>query len=124
PRANKFALRKPSPESLTGPNSFAASACPGQKRERGSVLEVLRRRPVARIDRVLQELLLVIRPELAHVRIRIDDGLDEAYLIALDLADVDVAHDVAVHVEGHGPAHRFRLDPSQRFHQSMLVLDL
>src|SRR2546425_598957 len=87
-------------------------------------LDVLRRRPVARIHRVLQELLLVIRPELAHVRIRVDDRIDQASFLALDLADIDIAYDVAVHVEGHRPTRRFGLDRAQRLHEGMLVLDL
>src|SRR3954467_5509974 len=56
--------------------------------------QVLRRRPVARVHRVLQELLRIVGPELADVRIRVDDGVRQAAGPALDLADVDVAHHV------------------------------
>src|ERR1700682_1357510 len=39
-------------------------------------LQILRRRVVARIDRVLQELVLIVGPELAHVWIGLDHGVD------------------------------------------------
>src|SRR5581483_11394052 len=69
---------------------------------RRSRLEVLRRRPVARVHRVLQELVGVVGPELAHVRIGLDHRVDQPPLLARHLADVDVADDVAVLVESDG----------------------
>src|SRR5262249_44353655 len=66
----------------------------------GSGLEVLRGRPVARVHRILQEFLRIVGPELAHVRVRVDNRVDEAPLLALDLPDVDIPDDVAVFVEG------------------------
>ena len=63
------------------------------------LLEILRRRIVARVDRVGQEFLLVVGPELADVRIGLDDRVDELAVLALAFADEDVADDVAVVVE-------------------------
>src|SRR5262245_32571988 len=37
----------------------------------------LERGIVARVDRLRQEPLLVVRPELAHFRVRLDHGVDE-----------------------------------------------
>src|SRR5919206_2450618 len=54
------------------------------------LFQVLRRRPVARIHRVLQELLGLVLPELADVRVGMDHPVNEALVLALDLADVDV----------------------------------
>src|SRR5712675_1451363 len=53
-------------------------------------LEILRGRPVARVHRILQELLRLVGPELAHVRIGLDDPVHQPSVLALDLADVDV----------------------------------
>src|SRR4029450_10355648 len=63
------------------------------------LLEVLRRRVVARIDRILQELVLLIGPELAHIGIGLDHRVDVTPVLLLDLADIDVADDVAEVVE-------------------------
>src|SRR5947208_16937722 len=54
-------------------------------------LQVLRRREVARVHRVLQELLRVIRPELAHVRVSVDHAVHQAPVLAPHLPTVDVA---------------------------------
>src|SRR5437870_9884039 len=40
-------------------------------------LQILRRRIIARVDRVLQELVLAVGPELADVRIGLHDRVDE-----------------------------------------------
>src|SRR5712671_7954760 len=72
--------------------------------------QVLRRRPVARIHRVLEKLLGLVGPELADVGIRVDDPVDQPALLALHLADVDVAYDVAVLVEAHRAAAGIHLD--------------
>src|SRR5215510_13994507 len=66
--------------------------------------EVLVGREVPRIHRVLQELVRLVRPELAHVRVGVDHPVHQPALLALDLADVDVADHVAVLVELHGAA--------------------
>src|SRR3989442_12045532 len=59
-------------------------------------LQVLRRREVARVHRVLQELLRLLDPELAHVGVGVDPAFHQASVPALHLSDVDVADDVAV----------------------------
>src|SRR5713226_5040668 len=61
-------------------------------------LQIFRRREVARVHRVLQELLRVVGPELAHVGIGVDHAVHQAPVLALHLADVDVADHVAVFV--------------------------
>src|SRR6266545_6452546 len=89
------------------------------------LLEVLRRRVVARIDRVLQELVLFIGPELAHIGIGLDHRVDIAPVLLLDLADIDVADDVAELVEPHRAAQgvrHFRL--SQCLHERFFVFGL
>src|SRR5262249_33038466 len=57
--------------------------------DRGLLLEILCRRVVARIDRVLQELVLLVGPELADVGIGLDHLVDVSPILLLDLADVD-----------------------------------
>src|ERR1043165_5406157 len=52
------------------------------------LLEVLCRRPIPRVHRVLQELLGLVGPELAHVRVGVDDAVHQPPVLALDLADV------------------------------------
>src|SRR3954453_18972707 len=54
-------------------------------------LQVLGRREIPRVHRVLQEGLRVVRPELAHVRVRMDHPVHQPAVLAFDLADVDVA---------------------------------
>src|SRR5438552_12705446 len=51
---------------------------------------VLTRRELPRVHGLLQELLRVVLPELAHMRVRVDDGVLQLAADALDLADVDV----------------------------------
>src|SRR5437763_16463021 len=53
-----------------------------------SWLQILCRRVVARIDRIFQELILAVGPELAHVGIGLDDRIDVFSVLFLDLADV------------------------------------
>src|SRR3954467_11445439 len=48
-------------------------------------LKILGGRPVARIHRVLEELIGLVGPELAHVRIGVDHRVDEAPFLARDL---------------------------------------
>src|SRR5437868_4579737 len=68
-------------------------------------LDVLVPRPsFAVVDRLFQELVRVVGPELADVRIGLDDGVDELAALLFDLADVDVADHVAVLVERHRAA--------------------
>src|SRR5689334_8662952 len=67
-------------------------------------LEILRRRPVARVDRILEEVPLLVGPELAHVQVGVDDAVHQPALLALDLADVHVPDDVAEVIEVHRSA--------------------
>src|ERR1041384_7167486 len=60
---------------------------------------VLHRRVVARIDRLREELLLVVGPELADVVIGLDRLVDELAVRLLDPPDVEVADHVAEMVE-------------------------
>src|SRR5215813_3075448 len=82
-------------------------------------------REVPRIDRLLQELLGVVLPELAHGRVRVDDGVLQLAADALDLADVDVLGRVAVGVHLHRAARR-SWRPCARWRSPMrrAVLDL
>ena len=66
----------------------------------------LQRRIVARVDRLRQEPLLVVGPELADVRVGLDRRVDELAVLALAAADVEVADDVAEMVEVERPARR------------------
>src|SRR5215510_6908268 len=80
---------------------------PESPQQNGSHLfQILRRRIIARIDRLRQEPLLVVGPELTDIRVGLDDGIDELSALALALADKDVADDIAVAVEANRPARR------------------
>src|SRR5262249_5840746 len=61
---------------------------------------------ITRVDRLRQEPLLVVRPELAHLRIRLDRGVDELAALLLAAADIEAPDDVAEVVEGKWPAWR------------------
>src|SRR5262249_28122637 len=61
-------------------------------------------RPVARVDRVLQEVLGSVRAELRHAGEGVDDGVLQLAVHTLDTTHVDVLDRVAVVVEAHGPA--------------------
>src|SRR5882672_10782249 len=91
---------------------------------RGSRLQVLGGRPIARIHRVLQELFRLVGPELAHVRVGMDDAVHEAPVLAFDLADVNAADHVSVFVECNRPPGGLDLDAAHRLHESRLVLDV
>src|SRR5947209_3001116 len=80
--------------------SRAASRPPQDEAQ--SWLDVLVLRPsLAIVDGLLEKFLRIIGPELAHIRIGLDHGVDELAVLLLDLADVDVADHVAVFVEAH-----------------------
>src|SRR6266446_7565463 len=69
-------------------------------------LQIPSRRIVAGVDGTGQEFLLLIGPELADVRVALDHRIDELPVLALALANEDVADDVAEVVELHRPARR------------------
>src|SRR5262245_41662998 len=62
------------------------------------------RRVITRVHRLRQEPLLVIRPELAHFRVRLDRGVDQLVALLLATPDVEAPDDVAKVVEGERPA--------------------
>src|SRR6266850_4251138 len=77
------------------------------------------------IDRLLEELLRVVLPELAHVRVRVDDRVLQLAVHALDLADVDVLRRVAVGVHLHRAPRRVGdLHLAQGRHERGAVLHL
>src|SRR5712671_5423766 len=81
-------------------------------------------RKIARVDRIRQELLRLVGPELACVRISLRDGIDQLAVAALDLADEERHDRVAVLVEpplAARVAHHAGI--AQRLHEGFLVLD-
>src|SRR5262249_49643861 len=100
------------------------AGCPGPLDPFLLGFEVLRRRPIARIHRVLEEVRLLVRPELADVRVGVDDGVHKAPVLALHLADVDAADDVPEVVELDRTARGVDGDRAHRLHERLLVLDL
>src|SRR5262249_4675922 len=88
--------------------------------------EIFSTRPgFAVVDRVLEELVGIVGPELADVRIGLDHRIDQLAALLLDLADIDVTDHVAVFVEAHRTAAGFDLVArAQRGLQRVLVLDL
>src|SRR6516164_3741637 len=93
-------------------------------------------REVPAVDRLLEELVLAELPELADVRIGLDDGVPKLllvvaeHLLLLDLLDVDVLHRVAHLVDGDGTAQRIQLQRGDLLHEflgagevALVVLD-
>src|SRR6266852_5598563 len=100
------------------------AGCPGPVFLPCLRLEILRGRPVARVHRILQELLRLVGPELAHVRVGVDDAVHEAPVLALDLADIHAPDHVAVAIEGHRSPRGVDLDGAHGLHERGLVLDV
>src|SRR6185437_12347068 len=69
------------------------------RRLRGSSSSRFERRVVARIDGLLEELLLVVGPELAHVMVRLDRLIDQLAVRLFEMANVEIADHVAEMVE-------------------------
>src|SRR5262245_20331946 len=85
----------------------------------------LERRVVPRVHGLGQEPLLVVRPELAHVRVGLDRGVDELAVLLLALSDVEVADHVAEVVEAERPAWRVgEGEPAHRLDQGLAVVGL
>src|SRR5262249_32528942 len=88
------------------------------KRSRGSLISssaVLARRKIARVDGLLEEVVGIVLPELAHRRERVDHRVLKLAAHPLDLPHVDVLHGVAVAVDGHRAARGLpELDVAQR----------
>src|SRR3982750_77141 len=89
------------------------------------LLEVRRFRGLARVHRLRQERLRIVLPELRDVRVRLDDGVLQAPVLALPLADVDRHDGIAVLVDLDRPAEALGdVERAQRLHEAVLVLDL
>src|SRR5262245_40317007 len=71
-----------------------------------SARSALQGRIVTRVHRLGEEPLLVVRPELADLGIRLDRRVDELVALALGAPDVERAHDVAEAIEGERAARR------------------
>src|SRR5215212_2538215 len=88
-------------------------------------LQVLGRRVVARIDRLLQELRRRVGPELADLGVGLDGGVDEVAPFSLAAAHEHRADDVAALVEGDRAARRvFERQAVQRLAERLLVVRL
>src|SRR5438552_13727215 len=72
----------------------------------GGPASALQRRIIPRVHRLREEPLLVVRPELAHLRIGLDRRVDELVALPLGPPDVEIADDVAEAVEGERSARR------------------
>src|SRR6266852_6701504 len=80
---------------------------------------------VSRIERLLQKLLRVVLPELAHRRVGEDHAVLEVAAHALDLPHVDVLDGIAPAVDDHGAAGEvLQLDLPQGGQERLAVLDL
>src|SRR5262249_23109136 len=66
-----------------------------------ALLKIFAWREVTREHRLLNELLWIVCPELAHLRIRLDDGVGEFSVYPRHFTDVNVQHGRAVFVEPH-----------------------
>src|SRR6266571_1646154 len=102
------------------PAALGCSPAPPRPRRSG-----LQRRIVARVDRLREKPLLVVGPELAHVRIGLDRRVDELVALPLAFPDIEVPDDVAEVVEVERPARRIgELHGAQRFDERLLVVGL
>src|SRR6185369_17417335 len=98
--ADRRKRRPPSVMLLIASNSV--TLMPGGPRARSA----LQRRIVARVHRLGEEPLLVVGPELADLRVRLDRRVDELVALLVDPPDVAVADDVAEVIEAEGAAGR------------------
>src|SRR6266542_6913589 len=69
-------------------------------------VSALQRGIVTGVDGLREEPLLLVGPELTHLRIRLDRGVDELVALLLDAPDVEVPDDVAEVIEGERAARR------------------
>src|SRR5437588_10695344 len=78
------------------------------------------RREIAAVDRLLEERLLAVLPELADVRVGLDHGVPQLllvvteHLLLLDLLVIDVLDRIAELVEADRTMRRFQLECSHR----------
>src|SRR5882724_12827197 len=88
------------------PSVMLLTASSSQRLTLGGLRSAFQRRVIARVHRLRQEPLLVVRPELADLGIGLDGGVHEPVALPLAPPDVEGAHDVAEPVEGEGAARR------------------
>src|SRR5438105_13615978 len=88
------------------PSVMLLTASTNQRLIAPAARSALERRKVPGVDRLREEPLLVVRPELAHLGIRLDGRVDQLVALALAAPDVEVADDVAEAVEVERPARR------------------
>src|SRR5262245_24545842 len=88
-----------SPMRTTSPGCARSYAATKPRRSARLISAVPTRRMRSRIGWRLEEVRLGIRPELTHVLDRLDHGVLEAAVFALDATDVDVVHGLPVLVE-------------------------
>src|SRR5437588_8574029 len=78
------------------------------------------RREIAAVDRLLEERLLAVLPELADVRVGLDHGVPQLllvvteHLLLLDLLDIDVLDRIAELVEADRTTRRVQLETCHR----------
>src|SRR5205823_1458315 len=82
-------------------------------------------RVVARVHGLREEPLLVVGPELAHVRVRLDGGVDQLVALLLAAPNVEAPHHVAEMIEGERPARGVgERDAPERLAEGLTVLAL
>src|SRR6266446_281548 len=97
----------------------------GRGQGEGRLSAVLARRVVPRVEGLLQELLRVVLPELAHRRVGEDHAVLEMAAHTLDLAHVDVLDGIAPAVDDDGAAREvLQLDLPEGGQERLAVLDL
>src|SRR5262252_2230611 len=106
--------------------NYVARVLRGEQRTASSLLlQILRRRKVARIDRLCQKFLFVVGPELAHVGIGLDHRVDEFTVLPFTFANEHGADDVAEMVEMEGAARSVgQRDAVQRLRERLAVVGL
>src|SRR5579875_2063283 len=104
-RANSRANASPRPDGATGgSNDHLIVSAEAKSCAVGRILfQIFTRREVARKDRLLNRFGGIIGPELADLRIGLDDRVDKLAVHARDLADVDVEDRGAVLIESDRP---------------------
>src|SRR5262245_58144807 len=117
---NPAASRNSSPPSARLLSVWMAQYCTGRSEDARSRLQVLGRGVFPRIGRVLQILVGLVGPELAHVRVRVHHLVHQPALLAGHTPYVDVPYHVAVLVERYRPAAGVDLDRAHRLHEGRL----
>src|SRR5512143_757551 len=90
-----------------------------------ALFKILARREVAREHRLLNELLRIERPELAHLRIGLDDGVGELSVHPCHFANMDVEDRRAVSIEPHRADRAMgQADIMHRLEEGRRIVDL